>query len=62
MLSSALVASLVGLSALAWFYNRFMRTTGGNSRRAITGAALLAGLTFFAVLFALYFIDKSLSS
>ncbi len=62
MFSSLLIAILVGLSVFAWSYNRFMRTTGHNTAKAVVGGALVAIMLFIATLLALYFLGDYLES
>jgi hypothetical protein len=62
MFSSLLIALLVGLSVFAWSYNRFMRTTGQNTQKAVVGAGLVAVLLFLATLFLLFFIGRYLEA
>jgi uncharacterized membrane protein YdjX (TVP38/TMEM64 family) len=58
MFSSALIALLVSLSVMAWTYSKFMRTTGNNTQKAVTGAGLLGLMAFIAVLIILFFLDR----
>jgi hypothetical protein len=62
MFSSLAIALLVGLSVFAWTYNKFMRTTGNNNQKAITGAALAAAMAFVAILFLLFFANRYLEA
>lgn len=56
-MSNVLIAFLVGASAAAWTYNKFMKTTGNNTRNAIGGAGMLGFLAFLAMLVLLSFIN-----
>jgi hypothetical protein len=62
MFSSLLIAFLVGLSVFAWSYNRFMRTTGHNTQKAVVGSALVAVLVFVATLLLLFFVGRYLEA
>jgi hypothetical protein len=62
MFSPFLVALLVGLSVFAWAYSRFMRNTGNNTQKSVTGAAFVAALCFVAILFVLYFLNRYLEA
>jgi hypothetical protein len=56
-MSNFLIAFICGISALAWTYNRFMKTTGNNTKNAITGAAVAGILVFLTVFVAISFIS-----
>jgi hypothetical protein len=58
MFSSLAIALLVGASVFAWTYNKFMRTTGSNTQKSVTGAGLVAVIAFIATLFLLFFINR----
>lgn len=45
-MSNVLIAFLVSISATAWIYNKFMRSTGGNTKNAVISAAV-AGVAIF---------------
>ncbi|MCA9337631.1 hypothetical protein KC951_02895 [Candidatus Saccharibacteria bacterium] len=45
-MSNVLIAFLVSISATAWIYNKFMRSTGGNTKNAVISAAV-AGIAIF---------------
>jgi hypothetical protein len=62
MFSSLLIGLLAGLSVSAWTYSKFMRTTGNNTQKAITGAGLVGFMAFIAVLFILFFLDRYFES
>lgn len=49
-MSNALLAFLVAVSASAWIYSKLMKTTGGNTKSALTGAAVSSVLIFVLVL------------
>lgn len=49
-MSNALLALLVAVSASAWIYNKLMKTTGGNTKSALSGAAISGVLIFVLVL------------
>ena len=52
-MSNAIISFLFSAGASAWFYAKFMRTTGNNTKTAViaTGAVfLIIFLVFFSVL------------
>ncbi len=56
-MSNFLIALLVSLSASAWTYNKFMKTTGSNTRNAVGGAAMAGVLAFLTMIVLLSFIN-----
>jgi len=48
-MSAVLIALLIGLGGGAWLYNRFMNSTGNNTRNSLMAAALCGGLIFLVV-------------
>ncbi len=46
-MSNAFVALLLALGASAWIYSKLMRTTGNNTRSALTAAVICGLLIFF---------------
>lgn len=47
-----LISLIVGISAGTWVYSRFMRTTGGNAKSAIT-MAVVSGIGAFIIIYML---------
>lgn len=47
-MSNAFIALLLALGSSAWIYSKLMRTTGNNTRSAIT-VAVVSGLFIFFV-------------
>jgi|AntRauTorckE6833_2_1112554.scaffolds.fasta_scaffold08087_3 hypothetical protein len=45
-MSNGIIAFLLGISIATWVYSKFMRSTGGNSQSAITGAVTIAVVVF----------------
>lgn len=48
-MSNSVVAFIASLGAAAWIYNRFMNTTGGNTKSSLTTAAV-SGVSIFIFL------------
>ena len=46
-MSNAFIALLLALGSSAWIYSKLMRSTGNNTRSAITAAAISGVLIFF---------------
>ena len=55
-MSNVLIAFLVSISATAWIYNKFMRSTGGNTKNAVISAAVAGVAIFIFMLLALMLI------
>lgn len=45
-MGNGLIAFLIAVSATAWIYNKLMKTTGGNTKSAVTAAAISGGVIF----------------
>ncbi|MFO0881986.1 MAG: hypothetical protein U0491_00850 [Candidatus Saccharimonadales bacterium] len=46
-MSNVFIALLLALGASAWIYSKLMRTTGNNTRSAVTAAVISGVLIFF---------------
>jgi len=46
-MSNAFIALLLAVGASAWIYSKLMRSTGNNTRSAVTAAAISGVLIFF---------------
>lgn len=62
MFSNVLIAFLVSVGATAWIYNKFMRSTGGNTKNSVVSAAVAGAAIFIFMLLALMFIGNWLSN
>ncbi|MGB4759494.1 MAG: hypothetical protein WBP26_05560 [Candidatus Saccharimonadales bacterium] len=51
-MGKGVIAFLIAISASAWIYGKFMRSTGGNTQNSIIGVVVL-GLLIFALAFVL---------
>ena len=60
-MSNFVIAIIVSASVFAWSYNKFIGRTGGDSQRAITTAAMLAGMAFLVMLIILSIVTKTTS-
>jgi len=52
IMSNFLISLIAGAAAAGWVYNKFMKTTGGNTKNSI-GGAIVAGILAFLSLFVL---------
>lgn len=62
MFSNFLIAFLVSVGATAWIYNKFMRSTGGNTKNALISAGIAGGAIFIGMLLVLMFVGRWLDS
>lgn len=46
-MSNAFIAFLLAIGSSAWIYSKLMRSTGNNTRSALTAAAISGLLIFF---------------
>lgn len=53
-MSNVAIALLAAAGFGTWVYTKLMRSTGGNTKNAVTGAALSAGLAFILLLIVLW--------
>lgn len=55
-MSNGVIAFMLAIGASAWIYAKLMRTTGGNTKSALTGAGISGVLLFVLTLIVLSFI------
>ena len=41
-----ITAFLLGIGVMAWVYNKFMRTTGGNTANSLTASGIIGFIAF----------------
>jgi len=58
-MSNGLIAFLITLGAVTYLYNRFMRTTGGNSKSALITSGSIGILLFIVLLYLINLIPKN---
>lgn len=49
-MSNVVVALLLGIGVTAWVYNKFMRSTGGNTQNSLIGSSAIGVLAFVVML------------
>jgi len=57
-MSAGLIAFLITLGAVTYLYNYFMRTTGGNTKTALTMSGGIGAVLFILLLFIINLIPK----
>ena len=60
-MSKSIIAFLFAISLGVWLYNRLMRTTGGNTKNSVIGAAVSGVLIFVVMYFLAEYIDGLVS-
>ena len=52
-MGNGVIAFMLAIGVSAWIYAKLMRTTGGNTKNAVTGAAISGVLLFILALIVL---------